>query len=198
VARLVTVDWVPVRNLKVTKRSSWIGFARLFNVQPRLFPAWKHAADKNPGPIGTWVAMLPLKGTILCIDDHWNGLLGRKMLLEENGYEVLEATNGDEGLKLFSSRAVDAVILDYQMPGMNGDVVATKMKRVKSAVPIMLLSAYGPPPESKLKAVDTFLSKSRPPTILLSTLQHLLNGRSKPFFHRWLDHWRLRNEEVMR
>ena len=120
------------------------------------------------------------------------------MLLEENGYEVLEATNGDEGLKLFSSRAVDAVILDYQMPGMNGDVVATKMKRVKSAVPIMLLSAYGPPPESKLKAVDTFLSKSRPPTILLSTLQLLLNGRSKPFFHRWLDHWRLRNEEVMR
>jgi CheY-like chemotaxis protein len=142
--------------------------------------------------------MLSPKGTILCIDDHWNGLLGRKMLLEENGYEVLEATNGDEGLKLFSSRAVDAVILDYQMPGMNGDVVATKMKRVKSAVPIMLLSAYGPPPESKLKAVDTFLSKSRPPTILLSTLQHLLNGRSKPFFHRWLDHWRLRNEEVMR
>jgi len=142
--------------------------------------------------------MLSPKGTILCIDDHWNGLLGRKMLLEENGYEVLEATNGDEGLKLFFSRAVDAVILDYQMPGMNGDVVATKMKRVKSAVPIMLLSAYGPPPESKLKAVDTFLSKSRPPTILLSTLQHLLNGRSKPFFHRWLDHWRLRNEEVMR
>jgi CheY-like chemotaxis protein len=142
--------------------------------------------------------MLSSKGTILCIDDHWNGLLGRKMLLEENGYEVLEATNGDEGLKLFSSRAVDAVILDYQMPGMNGDVVATKMKRVKSAVPIMLLSAYGPPPESKLKAVDTFLSKSRPPTILLSTLQYLLNGRSKPFFHRWLDHWRLRNEEVMR
>ena len=45
--------------------------------------------------------MLSPKGTILCIDDHWNGLLGRKMLLEENGYEVLEATNGDEGLKLF-------------------------------------------------------------------------------------------------
>jgi CheY-like chemotaxis protein len=142
--------------------------------------------------------MLSLKGTILCIDDHWNGLLGRKMLLEENGYEVLEATNGDEGLKLFFSRAVDAVILDYQMPGMNGDVVAAKMKRLKSAVPIMLLSAYGSPPESKLKAVDTFLSKSRPPTILLSTLQHLLNGRSKPFFHRWLDHLKLRNEAVTR
>ena len=136
------------------------------------------------------------KATILCIDDHWNGLIGRKMLLEQNGYEVLEASGGDEGLKLFLSRNVDAVVVDYQMPGMNGDVVAAKMKRVKSHVPIMLLSAYEPPPESKLTAVDTFLSKSRPPTILLNTLQHLLNGRSKPFFHHWLDHWRLRNEAV--
>jgi len=32
------------------------------------------------------------KQRILCIDDHWNGLIGRKMLLEENGYKVLEAT----------------------------------------------------------------------------------------------------------
>jgi hypothetical protein len=80
---------------------------------------------------------------------------------------------------------------------MNGDVVAVKMKRVKAHVPIMLLSAYGPLPQSKLKAVDTFLSKSQPPNILLSTLQSLLDSRSKPFFSRWLDHWRVHNEAVM-
>ena len=90
--------------------------------------------------------MSRLKATILCIDDHLNGLIGRKMFLENHGYEVLEATGGDEGLKLFKSHSVDAVVLDYQMPGMNGDVVATKMKRAKSHVPIMLLSAYGPLP----------------------------------------------------
>ena len=132
--------------------------------------------------------------TILCIDDHWNGLIGRKMLLEKNGYEVLEASGGDEGLKLFRSHPIDAVVLDYQMPGMNGDVVAAKMKRVKSHVPIMLLSAHGPLPESKLEAVDTFLSKSEPPKILLAALQDLLNSRPKPFFNRWLDTWRNRNE----
>ena len=140
--------------------------------------------------------MSGLKATILCIDDHWNGLIGRKMFLESNGYEVLEATGGDEGLKLFLSRPVDAVVLDYQMPGMNGDVVATKMKRVKSDVPIMLLSGYGPLPESKLKAVDTLLSKSQPPKILLSTLQDLLNSRPKPFFSRWLDTWKSHNQGV--
>ena len=140
--------------------------------------------------------MSRLKATILCIDDHWNGLIGPKILLENNGYKVLEATGGDEGMKLFLSHPVDAVVLDYRMPGINGDVVAAKMKRVKSHVPIMLLSDYGPLPQSKLEAVDTFLSKSQPPTILLSTLQDLLNSRPKPFFGRWLDTWRSRNETV--
>ena len=118
------------------------------------------------------------------------------MLLESNGYEVLEATGGDEGLRLFLSHSVDAVVLDYQMPGMNGDVVAAKMKRAKSQVPIMLLSSYGPLPKSKLEAVDIFLSKSQPPKILVSTLQQLLNRRPRPFFSRWFDTWRSRNEGV--
>ena len=134
------------------------------------------------------------KARILCIDDHWNGLIGRKMLLEQSGYEVLEASGGDEGLKLFRKHAVDAVVLDYQMPGMNGDVVAAKMKRIKSTVPIMMLSAYEPLPKNKLKAVDAFLTKSQPTAKLLTNLQHMIDGRSKPFFYRWLDLWRDRNQ----
>jgi CheY-like chemotaxis protein len=136
------------------------------------------------------------KARILCIDDHWNGLMGRKTLLEASGYEVLEASGGDEGLKLFRSHAVDAVVVDYQMPGMNGDVVAAKMKRINAHVPIMLLSAYGPLPKSKLSSVDSFVSKSQPSDILLSTLHDLLNDGRKPFFHRWLDHWRSKNQGV--
>jgi CheY-like chemotaxis protein len=134
------------------------------------------------------------KATILCIDDHWNGLIRRKMLLEQSGYEVLEASGGDEGLKLFRSRPVDAVVLDYQMPGMNGDVVAAKMKSINSQVPIMLLSAYGPLPKNKLTSVDSFLSKSQPPNILLTALREMLSDRPKPFFSRWLDHWKSRNQ----
>ena len=133
------------------------------------------------------------KATILCIDDHWNGLIGRKMLLEKSGYTVLEASGGEEGLQLFLKHAVDAVVVDYQMPGMDGAVVASRMKRLKANVPIMLLSAYGPLPASKLRSVDTFLSKSQPPSMLVSALHGLLDGRDKPFFHRWLDHWKSRN-----
>jgi CheY-like chemotaxis protein len=138
------------------------------------------------------------KATILCIDDHWNGLIGRRMLLESSGYEVLQASDGDEGLKLFLSHAVDAVMVDYQMPGMNGSQIAAKMKRINSRVPIMLLSAYGPLPKNKLRSVDTFVSKSQPPKVMVSMLENLLDGRNKPFFHRWLDLWRSRNEVAIR
>jgi CheY-like chemotaxis protein len=134
------------------------------------------------------------KATILCIEDQWKGLMARKMLLEKNGYEVLEASGADEGLKLFLSRNVDAVVLDYQLPGMNGDVVAEQMKRLNSHVPIMLLSAYGPLPKNKLRSVDSFLTKSQPTSILLSTLQSLLDDQHKPFFARWLDQWKNWNQ----
>ncbi len=59
--------------------------------------------------------MSRLKPTILCVDDHWNGLIGRKIFLENNGYEVLEATGGDEGLKLFRSTP-----LKNPIPGRTG------------------------------------------------------------------------------
>lgn len=134
------------------------------------------------------------KATILCIEDHWKGLIARKMLLEKNGYEVLEASGVAEGLKLFLSRNVDAVLLDYQMPGMNGDAIAEKMKRIHKHVPIMLLSAYGPLPKKKLRSVDSFLTKSQPENVLLSKLQGLLDDQHKPFFARWLDQWKNRNQ----
>ena len=140
--------------------------------------------------------MLRRKATILCIDDHWNELIARKMLLEESGYEFLEASNWEDGMKLFTGHTVHAVILDYQLPGMTGDAVAAMMKRLKPHVPILLMSAYGPLPKKKLRSVDTFLYKSEVPMILLATLRDLVEGRPKPFFYRWLDHWKSRNEVV--
>lgn len=116
------------------------------------------------------------------------------MLLEKNGYEVLEANGSDEALKLFASRDVDAVVVDYQMPGMSGDLIAEKMKRMNSHIPIMMLSAYGPLPKNKLRAVDSFLTKSQPSSLLLSKLQGMLGDQHKPFFSRWLDQWKSRNQ----
>jgi two-component system, OmpR family, response regulator CpxR len=134
--------------------------------------------------------MARAQATILCVDDHWDALIARKLMLEKRGYKVLEATDGSDGLRLLLSHPVDAVILDYQMPGTSGDVVAARMKSFKPQVPIVLLCAFGPLPRNKLKSVDSFLLKSQSPRVLLSALRELLDGWSKPVFHRWLDQWK--------
>lgn len=137
-----------------------------------------------------------LRNTVLCIDDHWNALIARKALLEQSGYRVLEATDGEAGLKLFRSHTVQAVIVDYQMPGTSGDVLAARMKSLKAEVPILLLSSFGPLPKKKLRSVDLFLSKSQEAKLLLPTLRRLLS-KPKPFFQRWLNDWRWRNRTVV-
>jgi CheY-like chemotaxis protein len=120
---------------------------------------------------------MPRKPRILCVDDEWSGLEGRKMLFEEAGYKVLVATSGAEALQLFSSRPVDLVLLDYHMPGMTGDVAAAHMKAGQPDVPIALLSADEGLPESALIWVDAFVSKSESPANLLQMVEHLLDLR---------------------
>ena len=136
------------------------------------------------------------KATILCVDDHWKDLIDRKALLEKNCFEVLQATSWEESLQLFLDHKVHIVILEYQLSGMTGDTVAAMMKRLKSHIPILLLSAYGPLPEQKLRSVDAFLCKSEGTRRLISAVHDLLEVRSKPFFHRWLEHWKIRNTVV--
>src|SRR5580658_6966723 len=79
---------------------------------------------------------------VLCVDDEVVGLRVRRILLERAGYEVLTASDGSSGIELFATHPVEAVILDYSMPGMHGGEVAKKMRQVKPSVPILLLSAY--------------------------------------------------------
>jgi CheY-like chemotaxis protein len=69
------------------------------------------------------------------------------------------------------------VLFDYHMPGMNGDVFAERMKAGQSDVPIALLSADEGLPDSALKWVDAFVSKSEWPANLLEIVDHLLDLR---------------------
>ena len=99
----------------------------------------------------------------------------RKMMLQIHGHEVLTALSGPEGLDLFVANPIDAVVLDYTMPGMNGDLVAAEMKRLKPEVKILLLSAYVDIPADALKWVDRRAVKGVSPTSFLAELQQLLS-----------------------
>ncbi len=61
---------------------------------------------------------------ILCIDDEVLGLEIRKVVLEREGYVVHTAADGPTGIHIFRQQPIDAVVLDFAMPGMNGGAVA--------------------------------------------------------------------------
>ncbi len=115
--------------------------------------------------------------SILCVDDEAIGLSVRKMLLESRGYRVFVAETGADALVLFSSEDLDLVILDYLMRGMNGDIVAQRMKELRPELPIIMLSAYVDLPSETLALVDKSVTKGEPPTVLLEAIAELLGDR---------------------
>jgi CheY-like chemotaxis protein len=111
---------------------------------------------------------------VLCVDDERIGLEVRKILLERAGYTVLTASDGPTGLAIFSSHPVEAVVLDYSMPGMHGGEIASQMRKTKPEVPILLLSAYiGLAPEVTC-LVDLYMTKGEGAPVLLEKLNSLL------------------------
>lgn len=118
--------------------------------------------------------------TVLCIDDEEPGLEVRKILLESAGHRVLTAKSGSEGIRVFRSEPVDAVILDYWMSGMNGVAVARELKKLNPKVPIMILSAYGTLLDEALGVADVWIRKGEEdPQFLLAKVAELLNHRKQ-------------------
>ncbi len=118
--------------------------------------------------------MVPESHLVLCVDDELIGLQVRKILLERSGYRVLTAQDGLEGLEVFAKEPVEAVVLDYSMPGMDGGEVAARMRQIKPQVPILLLSAYVGLPPDVISLVDLYMTKGEGPNLLLKKLGELL------------------------
>jgi CheY-like chemotaxis protein len=115
---------------------------------------------------------------VLCVDDELVGLQIRKILLERAGYRVLTAQDGPSGLKIFSAEPVEAVVLDYSMPGMHGGEVAVRMRQTKPQVPILLLSAYMGLSVEVTSLVNLYMTKGEGAPVLLEKLGSLLQPAS--------------------
>lgn len=113
------------------------------------------------------------KVVILSIDDEPSILQIRSILLEQAGYDVVNAENGIEALLLFDSQKVDLVLLDYYMPEMNGAAVAAEMKLRKPSIPIIMVSASIDIGELALSTIEGFVSKGQGPEILLDQIAKL-------------------------
>ena len=110
---------------------------------------------------------------VLCADDEIEELTARKMVLESAGFKVLVARNGKDALDVFRSTAVDAVVLDYFMPGMTGLSVAREMKELRPEVPLVMLSGFASLPGETIGVVDAWVQK-RDVEVLLRELEKLI------------------------
>jgi CheY-like chemotaxis protein len=127
-----------------------------------------------------FVDLEPKRAVLLCIDDDEDVLECEKSFLESFGYTVLTASSGGKGLELASTCSVDVVIVDYLMPEMNGQEVATQMRRLKPQAPIIMLSAAVDVPEQALRVVDAFIAEDGLASQLLPLIAQLYTCRSMP------------------
>src|SRR5262249_6023692 len=115
--------------------------------------------------------------TVLCVDDEQTAL---QPVLESEGYKVRVAKSGSQGIAIFNSEAIDAVVLDYWMSDMSGLEVARQIRKLNRTVPIIILSAYIELLDESLGLVDAWIRKGQQnPKYLLARLADLLNTPSQ-------------------
>jgi serine phosphatase RsbU (regulator of sigma subunit)/CheY-like chemotaxis protein len=97
------------------------------------------------------------EATILLVDDRQENLLALGAALEPLGHRLLTATSGDEALRHLLVEDVALILLDVQMPGMDGFETASHIKRRERTqdIPIVFLTAYD---QAAVHAIDGFSS----------------------------------------
>ena len=124
----------------------------------------------------------PPHSNILLVDDNRDGLLVRRSVLEELGYGVSVARNGEEGLKLFESASFDVVVTDYRMPRMDGAELIQRIRKLNPNARIILLSGFVDPLglTEESTGADVVIAKSaNEPAHLTRGVKRLLNRTTR-------------------
>ncbi len=117
--------------------------------------------------------------TLLCVDDDPGIRELYEAMLGTYGYEVLVAEGGLQALNLFRSKRkeIDAVISDYEMPGMNGAELAAELKRCDPEIPVIVISGSAPVLEETPYFVDAAVPKGASVENIVDHIEVLLEAR---------------------
>lgn len=125
---------------------------------------------------------------IVCVDDNVFILKVLKWYLKSRGYVVVPCLTGKQALDVISKDSIDGVVVDFQMPEMNGGEVAAKIRVRRPRIPIIMFSGDEHIPPQTLGLVDQFVLKGQADDFLsiADSLDTLLatNSRRKSLHSR--------------
>jgi two-component system cell cycle response regulator DivK len=116
---------------------------------------------------------------ILIVEDQEDNRRILRDLLSATGFELLEATTGEEGVRLAEASAPDLIIMDIQMPVLDGHE-ATRRIKAKPAlrgIPIIVVTSYalsGDEAKAKAAGADAYVAKPFSPRELLGLIRRFL------------------------
>ena len=80
------------------------------------------------------------RGNILWIDDEIHHLKPHILFLEDKGYSLSQAANGQDGIALSEQNDFDLILLDQSMPGMDGLQTLAELKKIRSSMPVIMIT----------------------------------------------------------
>jgi CheY-like chemotaxis protein len=117
---------------------------------------------------------------VLIVDDDEVIRSLLRLTLPDEGYDLVEAEDGDQALQIIAARQPSLVLLDWRMPGTSGEGVLTALKQTYPDLPVIVLTAE---PEAKVRTLaeslgaDVFVAKPFSPLQLLGSVERLLPER---------------------
>ena len=121
---------------------------------------------------------------VLIVEDNEKNMKLARDILQVKGYQTVEAVTGEEGIKLAKERRPDLVLMDIQLPGING-IDALKQLRADAntnGIPVIALTASVTPTDrSQIAAAgfDAFVSKPINLKEFVDTVKRLVEGAGK-------------------
>ena len=120
--------------------------------------------------------------TILIVEDNVKNMKLVSDLLRAKGYNTLEATTGEQGVRLALAHTPDLVLMDIQMPDINGIEAFTRIRQRTAEIPVVAFTASVTPSDrNRITAAgfNAFVSKPLELKEFLATVKRMLEGAGR-------------------